>query len=569
VFTPKLVVCLREGYGRKTFTADLFAGLTVGIVALPLAMAFGIASGVPPERGLFTAIVAGFLISALGGSRVQIGGPTGAFVVIVYGIVQKHGYDGLAVATLLAGVILMAMGLVRFGALIKFIPYPVTTGFTSGIALIIFSSQVRDFLGLRMDSVPAGFLDKWLAYFQHLGNWNPAALVLASGSVAVILLVRRVIPRVPGPIVAVVLASLAASALHLPVETIGTRFGGIPRLLPVPHLPHASFHTLRELVPEAFTIAMLGAIESLLSAVVADGMTGGRHRSNVELIAQGVANIVSVLFGGIPATGAIARTATNVRAGGKTPVAGIIHAATLGAFMFFLAPLASAIPLASLAAVLVVVAWNMAEVDHFRSLLRAPKSDVVVLLTAFLLTVLVDLTVAVEVGLVMASLLFMRRMSEVTEVQAILEDPSDEDSVVGLEGRDPDATANKRIPAGVRVFEINGPFFFGVADKLKDTLDLIESPPKIFILRMRRVPAIDATGLHALEEFWTKCQRRGTRLLLSGLRDQPYEALAKSGLDVKLGRESLHRHIDQALAHARELLAARDTSTRELARPAP
>ncbi len=555
MFTPKLVVCLREGYDRERFLADLFAGVTVGIVALPLAMAFGIASGVTPERGLFTAIVAGFVISVLGGSRVQIGGPTGAFVVIVYGIVQKHGYDGLAVATLLAGAILVAMGLARFGTLIKFIPYPVTTGFTSGIAVIIFSSQVKDLLGLRMDAVPAEFLEKWGAYLTHLTSWNPSAAALAAGSIAIILACKRFTPKVPGPIVAVVAASLAAWALSLPVDTIGTRFGGIPRLLPAPHLPHVDFAQLRALVPEAFTIAMLGAIESLLSAVVADGMTGGRHRSNIELIAQGTANVASVIFGGIPATGAIARTATNVRSGAKTPVAGIVHAMTLGAFMFFLAPLASAIPLAALAAVLVIVAWNMAEVDHFRTLLRAPKSDIAVLLTAFLLTVLVDLTVAVEVGLVMAAMLFMRRMSEVTDVRAILEDSSDEDSVILPEGRDPDATANKQVPRGVKVFEINGPFFFGVADKLKDTLDNIDSPPKLFILRMRRVPAIDATGLHALEEFWSKCARHGTVLLLSGLREQPLAAIERVGLADKIGRQNLHRHIDEALSHARALLA--------------
>jgi len=563
-FLPKSIVCLREGYTRQALLADVIAGITVGVIALPLAMAFGIGSipdnvvqseGVsPPAMGLYTAVVAGFLISALGGSRVQIGGPTGAFIVIVSSIAARYGYAGLATATIMAGVIIILMGLCRMGALIKFIPYPVTTGFTSGIAVIIFSSQIKDLFGLKMGDVPPDFVDKWREYFANALHLTPATACIGLGSVALIVVLRRIVPRFPGMIVAVVAASAAVWLLDLHgVATIGSKFGGIPRSLPTPHLPPFSLGLVRELIPSALTIAMLAAIESLLSAVVSDGMTGNRHKSDCELVAQGLANIGSILFGGIPATGAIARTTANVKSGGKTPVAGMVHAVTLLVIMMAAAPLASHIPLAALAAVLVVVAWNMAEIDHFRYILRAPGSDVAVLLATFGLTVFADLTVAVGVGMVLASMLFMKRMAEVSNISAITREFSDDDIELG-ELKDPNAVANRVLPPGVEVYEINGPLFFGVADRLKDTLRTLERPPRVFVLRMRRVPAIDATGLHALEEFQEKCHRQGTVLLLSGVHAQPLVAFHRARFDERVGPDSMFGSLDDALDRAREIV---------------
>jgi sulfate permease, SulP family len=563
-YLPKSIVCLREGYTRQALLVDVVAGITVGVIALPLAMAFGIGSipdnvvraeGVsPPAMGLYTAVVAGFLISALGGSRVQIGGPTGAFIVIVSGIAAHHGYAGLATATIMAGAIIIFMGVLRLGALIKFIPYPVTTGFTSGIAVIIFSSQIKDLVGLKMGDVPPEFVDKWREYFANAMNLTPAAACIGIGSVALILLMRRIVPRSPGMIVAVVVASLAVWLLDLHgVATIGSKFGGIPRSLPTPRLPPFSFGLVRELIPSALTIAMLAAIESLLSAVVSDGMTGNRHKSDCELVAQGVANIGSVLFGGIPATGAIARTTANIKSGGKTPVSGMVHALVLLVIMMAAAPLASHIPLAALAAVLVVVAWNMAEIDHFRYILRAPGSDIAVLLTTFGLTVFTDLTVAVGVGMVLASILFMKRMAEVSNISAITREFSDADEEIG-ELKDPNAVADRELPPGVEVYEVNGPLFFGVADRLKDTLRTLERPPRVFVLRMRRVPAIDASGLHALEEFYDKCRRQGTILLLSGVHAQPLVAFHRARFDERLDPDSMFGSLDDALDRAREII---------------
>ena len=568
-FVPKSIVCLREGYGRRFFTHDVIAGLTVGVIALPLSMALAIASGVGPERGLYTAIIAGLLISLLGGSRVQVGGPTGAFVIIVAGIIQKHGYDGLAIATFMAGGILIIMGLARFGGMIKFIPYPVTTGFTSGIAVLIFTTQMPDLFGLRFTHpVPSEFVQRWITYVQAAATTNRYALGIGAAAVLVMFLLRRFSPRLPGALIAVILASAIVGIFSLDklhgVETIGTRFGGIPRSLPRPSLPvplhdwhdvTVAFAKARALIPEATTIAILAAIESLLCAVVADGMIGGRHKSNCELVAQGIANVGSVIFGGIPATGAIARTAAGVKAGARTPLSGIVHAVTLLAFMLLLAPLASRIPLAVLASVLIVVAWNMSEIDHFRTLMRAPGSDVVVLLTTFGLTVLADLSVAVGVGMVLASLLFMRRMSEVTNVGAVRQELDETDAPLDDSG-DPNAIDEADLPAGVEVYEINGPFFFGVADRLKDTLRGLERPPKVFILRMRRVPAIDATGMHALDEFHLKCKRQGTRLLLAGVHAQPMFALAKYGMNDRIGDENMFGNIDDALDAARAMIGA-------------
>jgi len=550
VLVPKLVTTLK-GYSRAQFAADLTSGVIVGIVALPLAIAFAIASGLTPERGLYTAIVAGFLISALGGSRVQIGGPTGAFVVIVAGVVQRYGVDGLLVATLMAGVILVVFGLVRMGGAIKFIPYPVTIGFTSGIALIIFSSQVRDLLGLEMSAVPAAFVAKWDAYVHAFESLNPWALLVAFATFVIILVWPKVERRIPGPFVALIVTTVLVRALHLPVETIGTRFGVIDAGLPRPALPHVTLAMLTTLAAPAFTIALLGAIESLLSAVVADGMIGGRHRSNMELVAQGVANIVSPIFGGMPATGAIARTATNVKNGGRTPVAGMTHAVTLLLITLFFGRWVGLVPLATLAAILVVVAFHMSEWRTFGAEFRAPKSDVAVLLTTFLLTVLVDLTVAIEVGMVLAAFLFMRRMAEVTNINVFTHeftDPKDDFE------SDPNAVRRRAVPDGVQVYEISGPFFFGAAEMFKDRVGRIAGKPKVLILRMRHVPAIDSTGLHALRDLVRRSRQEGTLVVLADVHAQPIVALERSGFLDEIGEDNLTGNIDDALNRAREYL---------------
>jgi len=551
LFVPKSITTLR-GYTRSQFTSDLVAGVIVGVVALPLAIAFAIASGVTPDRGLYTAIIAGFLISALGGSRVQIGGPTGAFVVIVYGIVQRYGIDGLVVATIMAGVILIVLGVAKLGAAIKFIPHPVVVGFTSGIAVIIFSSQVKDFLGLRMGALPAEFIPKWRAFGDNLDSINTQALGVSIAALLIMALWPRVSRRIPGPFVALIVTTLVVRLLHIPVETIGTRFGAISATFPHPVVPHVSLSQVSGLVAPAFTIALLAAVESLLSAVVADGMIGGRHRSNMELIAQGVANIAAPIFGGMPATGAIARTATNVKNGGRTPVAGMVHALTLLLITLFFGRWAASIPLATLASILVVVAYYMSEWRTFRSELTAPKSDVVVLLTTFTLTVLVDLTVAIEVGMVLAAFLFMRRMAEVTNVSIVtreLADGKDND-----DEDDPNSVRKRVIPPGVEVFEINGPFFFGAAEQFKDTLGQIAKKPKVLIIRMRDVPAIDSTGLHALQELARRCKQERTLLLLADVHAQPMFALVRSDMLDEIGEQNLFGHVDDALDRAREYL---------------
>jgi sulfate permease, SulP family len=549
MLVPKLLSTLK-GYERAQFGRDVAAGVIVGIVALPLAIAFAIASGVTPDRGLWTAIVAGFLISTLGGSRVQIGGPTGAFVVIVYGIVQKYGIDGLTVATLMAGVLLIIMGVAKLGSTIKFIPHPVITGFTSGIAVIIFSSQVKDLLGLRMGVVPAEFLGKWAAFGEHASAFTPAAIAVSAASLAIVVIWPRVSQRIPGPFVALVLATLAVRLLHLPVETIGTRFGELNAAFPHPQLPHLSVAQVVGLVGPAFTIAMLAAIESLLSAVVADGMIGGRHRSNMELVAQGVANIVSPLFGGIPATGAIARTATNVKNGGRTPVAGITHSVTLLLITLFFGRYASLIPLATLSAILVVVAYHMSEWRTFRTELRAPRSDVAVLLTTFSLTVLVDLTVAIAVGMVLAAFLFIRRMATVTNVNMYSGDVDDDLSL------DPAEPWRRAIPPGVSVFEINGPFFFGAVETFRDTLDSLAQHPRVLIIRMRDVHALDSSGMRALRDVVLRSRRGGTDVILSDVRPQPLAALEASGALAEIGATHVVPEIDDALARAYELTSA-------------
>jgi SulP family sulfate permease len=546
---PQLLSSIKE-YNKNLFISDLTSGLIVGIVALPLAIAFAIASGVSPEKGIITAIIAGFIISALGGSKVQIGGPTGAFVVIVYSIVENYGLNGLFISTIMAGVILVIMGLARFGSVIKFIPHPVVVGFTSGIALIIFTSQLKDFLGLNIANLPADFTEKINVYSEYINTINPYSVLIAGGSLLIMIFWPKVSHKIPGSIIALLLATVIVTIFNLPVETIGSRFGEIASTFPEPDTFEINLSIIRNLIQPATTIAILAAIESLLSAVVADGMIGGKHRSNMELVAQGAANIITPFFGGIPATGAIARTATNIKNGGRTPIAGIIHALVLLLIMLFFGQWAKLIPMAALAAILVVVAYNMSEWRTFRSLLKSPKSDVAVLLTTFGLTVIIDLTVAIEIGMVLAVFLFMRRMAMVTNVGVITRELTDEEETVV----DPMAIDKKNVPEGVEVFEINGPFFFGAVEKFKEAAEIIENPPKVRIIRMRNVPAIDSTGLHVLEEVLRDSRKEGTEVIFSGVHAQPLMAFDNSGLLKKIGEKNVHANIDEALARAKEIL---------------
>jgi SulP family sulfate permease len=556
---PRSFTILKEGYSVAKLSSDIVAGSTVAIIALPLAMAFAIASGVGPEKGLFTAIVAGFIISLLGGSRYQIGGPTGAFVVVLYAVILKHGYDGLVIATLLAGAMLFLMGIFKLGNIIKFIPYPVTVGFTTGIALIIFSSQIKDFLGLPIQKMPAEFTEQWMLYSKQILHVNYFALIIGVISMVLLIKLRRRFPRIPAPMIVIVLSSFIVWAFHLPVETIGSKFGALPSTLPSPALPPFSFEKIRAVFPDAITIAILGAIESLLSCVVADGMTGDRHHSNKELMAQGIANIGSVFFGGIAATGAIARTATNIKSGAYSPISGMIHALMLLVFMFLFSKLIVLIPLAALAAILVVVAWNMSEFHHFKAIaLRSERNDAVVLLMTFFLTVLIDLNTGVQTGIMLAGLLFIKRMIDVTGIVGTKETmkmPFDEDDEP-IEGEEDDlnAISKKIVPKGVEVYEINGPFFFGVADRLKNVLSEVEESPKVFILRMRHVPMADATGLHALEEFFDLCKSHGTILVLSGVNEHIKKKMHRFGFEQKVGQENITDHIDMALIRANQIL---------------
>lgn len=556
-FMPRSITMLK-GYKLNALFCDLGAGLSVAIVALPLAMAFAIASGVGPEKGLFTAIIAGFLISFLGGSRYQIGGPTGAFVVVLYATIAKHGYDGLLIAIVLAGIMLILMGLFKLGSIIKFIPYPVTVGFTTGIALIIFTSQIKDFFGMNIEKLPAEFSHQWQVYAQNSNNISLWALAIGLFSIAIIMILKRVFPKVPAPIVIVLLMSAFVSFFNIPVDTIGSRFGDIPSMLPSPSLPSFSMEKIRAVFPDAMTIALLGAIESLLSAVIADGMTGDRHHSNKELVAQGVANIACASFGGIAATGAIARTATNIKAGAYSPLSGMFHALFLLGFMFFFAKFIVLIPLSALAAILIIVAWNMSELHHFKSIiLNSERYDTVVLLTTFLLTVLIDLNTGVQVGIMLAALLFIKRTIDVTQIV------DTRDAFKGIQGassdleelfNDPDALSQKIVPDFTDVYEINGPFFFGVADRLKGVLDAISSPPQVFILRMRNVPMVDETGYHALEEFYELCARKNTTLILSGVNSALHKRLNKKGFNKLLGSKNITNHIDIALQRARDIV---------------
>jgi len=547
---PKIITTLKN-YNRKQFTADLIAGIIVGIVALPLAIAFGIASGVSPQSGLITAVVAGFIISLLGGSRVQIGGPTGAFIVVLYGIVEKFGIDGLLLATFMAGVMLVLMGLFKLGSIIKFMPYPVIVGFTSGIAVVIFSSQVKDFLGLPIDKVPADFFDKWILYAQHIGSINWYAFGMAVVSVLLIVYFPRINRTIPGSLVAILFTTIATLIWNIPVETIGSRFGQISGELPAFRFPSVeSFEVLKSLIQPAFTIALLGAIESLLSAMVADGIIGGNHRSNMELVAQGVANMVVPFVGGIPATGAIARTMTNIKNGGRTPIAGIVHAITLLLIMLFLGKWARLIPMPCLAGVLVVVAYNMSEWRSFKNLLSHPKSDVLVLLSTFFLTVVVDLTVAIQVGVLMAMVLFVKRTAETSEIQVI---KNQFDGDTADEVKDTDDNLGLVLPPDTEVYEINGPFFFGAANKFDEALRRVGGRrPKVRIIRMSKVPFIDSTGLNNLRSLCKKSKTEQIQIILTEVNEQPMSVIAKAGLEEILGENNICTTIAEALERARQ-----------------
>lgn len=536
-FTPKLFTMLANGYSRADFRADLIAGLTVAIVALPLAMALAIASGASPDKGLVTAVIAGFLISVLGGSRVQIGGPTGAFVVVVFNVIAQHGYDGLLLATLMAGIMLIIAGYARLGMVIKYVPYPVVTGFTAGIAVIIASSQVKDFLGLKIEKVPAEFIEKWMVYFEHMGTLDPFTLGVGLLALAVIIVLRKKAPKLPGYLIAVVVASLMVALFHIPVETIGSRFPHIPSGLPFPEFPSFTFEKLKSVIPAAFTIAFLAGIEALLSAVVADGMTGYKHRSNQELVGQGVANVASAFFGGLPATGAIARTATNIRSGAKSPVAGMLHAVFLLIFMMAASDVMKFVPMAALAAILFMVAWGMSEIRHFIHIFKLSRSDRTVMILTFALTVLVDLTVAIGVGVTLACLMFMMQMSKSVEIAAGRTKPDEEDQ-------------RQSLPKDVEVFRINGPFFFGVSSELIDVLKRMGQMPKVLIVRMRLVPFLDTSGASALEDLVKKCRAAGTVVIFSSLQTQPKGLLAR----LHFGEGVLYAdNYENALNKAREI----------------
>ena len=545
-FQPKIVQCLQH-YNRQKFTADLMAGIIVGIVALPLAIAFGIASGVSPEKGIITAIVTGFAISAFGGSRVQIGGPTGAFIIIIYGIIQQYGLEGLAIATVLAGLFLILLGITRLGTIIRYIPYPIVVGFTSGIALTIFTTQIKDLFGLQIaGEVPADFISKWVVYVQNFSSADLATTLVGVLSVVIIAIMPTVSKKVPGSLVAIILMTLAGVILTnyfgIHIDTIGDRFKIDPSV-PEAVVPELTWERMKGLISPAITIAILGAIESLLSATVADGVIGHRHNSNQELIGQGIANILSPIFGGIPATGAIARTMTNINNGGKTPVAGIIHAIVLLLIYFFLMPLAAYIPMACLAGVLVMVSYNMSGWRTIRQLMRNPKSDIIVLWLTFLLTVIFDLTIAIEVGIILACFLCMRRMAETTQVSVLTEeiDPNEENEINPLN------LEHLSIPQGVEVYEINGPYFFGVASKFEDMMAQMKDKPKVRIIRMRKVPFIDSTGMHNLQNLIEQSQRTDITVILSGVNERVRSVLEHNRFDTLIGSENICDDINIAL----------------------
>ena len=541
-FVPKLFSLLKEGISRETLSKDILSGLIVGIVALPLAIAFAIASGVSPEKGIITAIIAGIIISSFGGSRVQIGGPTGAFIVIVYGIVQEFGINGLTIATFMAGIIIIGFGLARLGNLLKYIPYSLIVGFTSGIALIIFSSQINDFFGLHINIVPADFIDKWVMYFENFDNVNVYAIAIAVVTIILTLFFQKILKKIPGSIIAILLSTILVQVFDIPVDTIESNFGEIPNKFNLPSFPNVDYETIKSLIQPAFAIALLGSIESLLSAVVSDSMIGGKHRSNMELIAQGTANIVSSIFGGIPATGAIARTATNVKNGGRTPIAGIIHALVLLAIMLLFAPYAKLIPLSCLAGILMVVAYHMSEWRQFKSILKGNRMDIIILLTTFFLTVIFDLVIAIEIGIVLSSFLFMKRMSESVQIQNISSENFNSEHLFDDELLD--------LPKDVLLYEINGPLFFGAARQFQETVINTNLQPKVIIIRMRYVPLIDATGYQSLKEIIRSYKSRGIKVILSGIREELINDFKKNDMFSILDKAFVVKDIKEAIEKA-------------------
>ena len=548
---PQLLTSLKT-YNRQTLTADIMAGIIVGIVALPLAIAFGIASGVTPEKGIITAIISGFIISLLGGSKVQIGGPTGAFIVIIYGIIQKYGIEGLMIATVMAGVFLLLFGLLKLGTIIKYIPYPIVVGFTSGIAVTIFTTQIKDLFGLTIESVPSDFIEKWGCYISHFSTADLWCFIVGILSVVIIALTPKVSKKIPGSLVAIIVMTVAALILKnyfgvTTIETIGDRFS-VSSAIPDAHMPAMTWDTIKSLVAPALTIAVLGAIESLLSATVADGVIGAHHNSNTELVAQGLANIASPIFGGIPATGAIARTMTNINNGGKTPVSGIVHAIVLLLIFLFFMPLAKYIPMACLAGVLVIVSYGMSGWRSFLALMKNPKSDVTVLLITFFLTIIFDLTVAIEVGLIIACLLFMKRVSEITDVKAVTDEINEESDMIK------DNAEHLTIPEGVEVYEINGPYFFGAGNKFEEVMAAFGDRPKVRIIRMRKVPFVDSTGIHNLTNLCEMSHNEGIEVVLSGVCEKVHKQLEKARFYDILGNKNICSHINIALERANEII---------------
>ena len=548
---PQLLTSLKT-YNRQTLTADIMAGIIVGIVALPLAIAFGIASGVTPEKGIITAIISGFIISLLGGSKVQIGGPTGAFIVIIYGIIQKYGIEGLMIATVMAGVFLLLFGLLKLGTIIKYIPSPIVVGFTSGIAVTIFTTQIKDLFGLTIESVPSDFIEKWGYYISHFSTADLWCSIVGILSVVIIALTPKVSKKIPGSLVAIIVMTVAALILKnyfgvTTIETIGDRFS-VSSAIPDAHMPAMTWDTIKSLVAPALTIAVLGAIESLLSATVADGVIGAHHNSNTELVAQGLANIASPIFGGIPATGAIARTMTNINNGGKTPVSGIVHAIVLLLIFLFFMPLAKYIPMACLAGVLVIVSYGMSGWRSFLALMKNPKSDVTVLLITFFLTIIFDLTVAIEVGLIIACLLFMKRVSEITDVKAVTDEINEESDMIK------DNAEHLTIPEGVEVYEINGPYFFGAGNKFEEVMAAFGDRPKVRIIRMRKVPFVDSTGIHNLTNLCEMSHNEGIEVVLSGVCEKVHKQLEKARFYDILGNKNICSHINLALERANEII---------------
>ena len=553
-FQPKLFSTLKNGYNKQTLVQDLLAGVIVGIVALPLAIAFGIASGATPEAGILTAIVAGFIISFFGGSKVQLVGPTAAFIVIVYGIIQQYGMSGLCIATFMAGAFLILMGVLHLGTIIKYIPYPIVVGFTSGIALTIFATQIKDLFGLQIESVPAGFIDKWAVYFQNFDTVSWWSLLIGVGSILIIVFTPKISRKIPGSLVAIIVMTIVCLILRNlgveGIETIGDRFS-ISTELPQAEVPKINWESITRLAQPAMVIAMLGAIESLLSAAVADGVIGDRHDSNQELVAQGIANMVSPLIGGIPATGAIARTMNNINNGGRTPVAGIAHAIVLALIYLFLMPLVKFIPMACLAGILVVVSYNMSEWRSFKAILKNPKSDIIVLLVTFFLTVIFVLTIAIEVGVLIACLLCMKRMAETTNV-SVLSDEIDPNADSDVQGN----LEHLTIPEGVKVYEINGPYFFGIGNKFEEMMGDMGGRAKVRIIRMRKVPFIDSTGVHNLQNMCKMCSQMGVKVVLSGVNPKVMKVIEDAGMDDVVGKENICSHINLALQRAEEILSA-------------